>query len=88
MPAISTFRVDSSMRNNIMNLCSPRRVQASICKEVRRYHQIPMLLEELLPRDLPFPHWRRLNASSREDVGDRAATDIVPRLASAPWIRR
>jgi hypothetical protein len=33
MPAISTFRVDNSMKNSTTNRCSPRRVHTSTVKK-------------------------------------------------------
>ena len=49
-------------------------------EEVGGNDQIPVLLEELLPGGLSFPLRRRLNSVPRQDLSDRAATDVVPQI--------
>jgi hypothetical protein len=52
------------------------------------HDQLPMLRQEFFPRGFLFAIGRGLNPVSHQDVGDGAASEFVPKMDSAPCMRR
>jgi len=86
IPAISTLRVDSSMKNNTRNRCGPRRVYTSTVKKsaatISSQGRFGNSFQVVLPLRSgagSMPCRRRISAMVVRPL-------VCPRLESAPWI--
>jgi hypothetical protein len=81
MPAISTLRVDKSIKNKTRK----RLLQASSgpdlhAEEVCGYDQFPVSRQKLLPSRLSAPLWRRLDPVPMQNISDCAASQLVSKI--------
>ena len=60
-----------------MNLVKPLRVQASIVKKSAATITLPLPAQKLLPGGFPFTLRRRFQPMLLQNVGDRAARDLM-----------
>jgi hypothetical protein len=79
MPAISTLRVDNSIKSN-MQRCSPLRVHTSTVKKSAATSTPQCWARNSFPGSLLHSFRRRLNAVPFQDCGDRAASQFVPQI--------
>src|ERR1700731_2864355 len=77
IPAISTRRVDSSMKKSTANRVRPRLVQTLTVKKVGGGEDVPVGFQELCPGRLLQTLRRGFQAVVAEDVGDRASADLM-----------
>jgi hypothetical protein len=80
MPAISSWRVDQSMKNKITKRCSPRGIQVSMVQESAAAIRSQCCVRNSFRVVFPAPLRRRLDAVSVKNICDRAASHVVPQV--------
>src|SRR5215831_6578304 len=80
MPAISTFRVDKSMKNTTINRCSPRRVHTSTVKKSAATISSQCRLRNSFHVVFPSPLGRRLDSVPIQNLRDGAAGKLVSQI--------
>ena len=84
IPAISTLRVDNSMKKSTRNRCSPRRVHTSTVKKSAATISSQCRVKKLLPSRLPAPLRCRFDPVPLQNVGNRAAGQVVSSWTARP----